>query len=653
MPREQLLGLTTDVDRLLAAGASAAGGSDSLRRRAKTLRELGKQVAALKPIADAIARVTQAAPTQVGSAFLDLVGMSRQIRASLATAGLAGDLQPLPQRGPWQTPLPVRDVEPLHQALAEAGPGREQALRDALARNAVDDLRLLPALLEALGDGHAPVADLVMNSALPVFGPAIVDDLRARLDLQGKAADSRRLALICQLDPSAGAELCRQALNDGNATLRIQALECLVSVVPPQEAEQAGLRFCEEKKSDLRQAALRALGEGAGNAALEALIAALGDKDDPIMWCAIGVLAALPNPQTTARLLRELETQLAAVDKPIAVPKKGKSKPPKADAERQQRLTHAGAILRVLGRRTDDQRQAAAAVVLPLARHADPGLRQAAVDALGGLGSAAPEVVPALIEALSDDEEDVALEAVAALKKIPPARCPAVVPALLDLVRDKKSNFDLRVEAVRLLPSHATRFGDQIIAVLRDLLKEKKSPLRVAVAEALAAIGPRARSAVPDLLEVLRQESDFYSAAGALCCRLEPEGATAIPGLIPLLADRKPNARSNAISELAGYGLRAQSALPALLARVRAGDLECDYADALVAIDPEGTTVLPELIAALDVRKASVRRGALVAIGKYHAKAQCAEEVINQLLMDGDRQIAHLAEFILRRIHGA
>src|SRR5262245_55365119 len=226
MPREQLVAFTADVDRLLAAGASAAVGNDSLRRRCKTLRDLGQKVAALNPVADAIDRVTQAAPSQAAPALLDLVVLSRRIRASLATAGVTGDLELLPESGPWRTPLPVRDVPPLIQALTQSGPGREELLKSTLERNAFGDLRLVSGLLEALDDGHAPIAELVAREALPAHGRAVLPDLRAGLNLQGKTADARRLLAICRIDASMGASLCRRALSEGSQPVRVQALEC-------------------------------------------------------------------------------------------------------------------------------------------------------------------------------------------------------------------------------------------------------------------------------------------------------------------------------------------------------------------------------------------------------------------------------------------
>src|SRR5947209_3402911 len=180
MPREQLLGLTAEVDRLLSAGAPAACGNDNLRRRSKTLRDLGKQVAALVPVADAVDRVVQATPKQAGPVFLNLIAVTRQIRASLTSGSVEGDLQPLASRGPWQTPLSVRELQPIAEALTKSGSGREAVLHDARDRKLYGDLRLVQPLLDAMGDGYAPVAELATEHGMTALGPAVVDDLRAQ-----------------------------------------------------------------------------------------------------------------------------------------------------------------------------------------------------------------------------------------------------------------------------------------------------------------------------------------------------------------------------------------------------------------------------------------------------------------------------------------
>src|SRR5262249_20044087 len=185
----------------------------------------------------------------VSPAFIDLLTVARQIRASFSRAGTAGDLQPLPESGPWQTPLWARGVYPLREALTQSGQGRETTLKEAVERKTLGDLRLVPGLLDALGDGYAPVADLVAGQALPAVGRAVLPDLRAGLDLQGKVIDARKLWAICLIDPKEGAEWCRKAIKEGNATLRVQALERLPEVGKPGEAEKAGLELSREKNA--------------------------------------------------------------------------------------------------------------------------------------------------------------------------------------------------------------------------------------------------------------------------------------------------------------------------------------------------------------------------------------------------------------------
>src|SRR5579883_3303360 len=166
MSREELLGLAADTDRLLVAGVAAAGG-DSLRRRAKTLTELGKKVPALAPVAETVGRVIGA--DKPGPAFLDLLVMTRQLRGSLAATRVDGPLTPLAGGGSWRTPLPVRELQPVYEALTQAGAGREEQLKDAAARELFGDLRLADALLEALEDGHPPVADAAAEQGLPAL----------------------------------------------------------------------------------------------------------------------------------------------------------------------------------------------------------------------------------------------------------------------------------------------------------------------------------------------------------------------------------------------------------------------------------------------------------------------------------------------------
>jgi HEAT repeat protein len=570
MPREQLLGLASEVGRLLAAGSSAAAGHDGLARRARALRELGAKVPTLAAVADAVERVTAAPPKQGGPAFLDLVVLARQIRGSLTSAGADGALEAVPASGPWTAHASLRDVGPVYEALTHSGEAREQTLKDAVERKIVGDLRLLPALLEGLSDGYAPVADLVAGQALPALGKAALPDVLARLDLQGKTADARALVAVCKIDPARGAELCRKALEEGSMPLRIQALGCLPDVGKPGEAERVGLELCQAKARDLRLAAIGALRAGQKDETLETLVTLLKDKDAYVCRAAQEALIALPHPQTTPRLLRELEAVLTALPPP---PKKKPGKQAGKQAilkatrgrgytEADRQVEDAVHLVRVVGEREDQQRLGAARAVLPLGRHYETSLRLAALEALGRIGPVTGEVVPTLQQVLDEKDTVVVATALEALERIAPAQREEAVGRVLELLEGRKLPDEVSHAAVRLLPPHTGRYGPRVLAALAAALKGKDWRSRYAVTHALIAIGPPARPILPDVLEHLRK-GELHPLRNVLPV-LDPEGEEAIPAAVRWLQDRKKEARVAALQTLLQYGPKAAPATEAV-----------------------------------------------------------------------------------------
>jgi hypothetical protein len=566
MPREQLLGLAADVGRLLAAGSPAASGHDGLARRARALRELGAKVPTLAAVADAVERVTAAGPKQAGPAFLDLVVLTRQIRGSLSAAGADGPIEAVPASGPWQTAASLRDIDPVYEALSRSGEGREQTLRDAVGRRAVGDLRLVPALLEALSDGYTPVADLVASEALPALGKAVLPDLLSRADLQGKKPEARALRAVCKIDAARGAGLCRQALAEGSNTLREAALECLPDVGKPGEAERVGLKFCQEKARDVRVAAVRALRVGTSDEALEAVVGLLQDKELQVSLAAEEVLTELPHPQTTPRLLRDLEAVLPGV--PVKGAKPSARGQRASDAE--QNLERAVRLVRILGLREDGQRLAAAGAVLPLVRHNHPQLRVAALGALAHLGPVTDAVIPACLEALREKHAATQKAALEALRPVEPGKRAEAVGRVLDLLEGGKLIDEAGGAALFLLPPHMDRYGPRILAALATAIQGKEWWCLYPATEAINAIGPAARPVLPRLLEQLHA-GQLNPLVQALLT-LDPEGAAAIPAATGWLEDRKANARVSALQVLRCYGPKAAGATEAVRKRLQDRD---------------------------------------------------------------------------------
>jgi HEAT repeat protein len=585
MPKEQLLGLADDVDRLLAAGAAAAIDNETLARRARTLRELSHKVPALAAVADAVERVVRAEPRQAGPAFLDLLQTARQLRASLALCGVAGEAEPIAESGPWRTPLSERDLRPLVHALTTSGGGREATLRDAASHGVLGDMRLAAVLLGALGDSYAAVADLVADEILPSLGKAMLPELLSRFEPSGKAPDARRLRAVCKIDHAAGADLCRRTLGleaesaeeeaprkakTASAPVRVQALQSLPDVVAPEEAEQIGLRLRGDRNGEVKAAALAALRTSGGDAALDALTAALLDPDHALRQAALNALTEMPHPGATARLIRELEPVVAALRAPPDGGK-GATEPPVVRARAQ---LHAACLITALGRRKWGDRAAAARALIPLADDADPQIRQQAFQALTALGPVAEEVVPVLEERLRDLQRSGPNWAVMrALSPFVEAYPDRLGPSVLNYLKTSMAGAYHFWPFVQTLTPLVKRYPGEVVEVLRRAAHVKNEWHGNLIAEVLTRLAPAGKELLPDLVLLLRANRgapspEFY----ALFARLD-DGKTALPLLIDVLSDRADQVRLYALQALAGYGPRARLAAAAVSSLVADPDM--------------------------------------------------------------------------------
>jgi HEAT repeat protein len=570
MPREQLLGLAADVERLLAAGIANAG-TDSVRRRAKTIRELGAKVPALVAIADAAERVTE--PTSAGPALLDLLVITRQVRASLTTSAIDGTLTPLPESGPWQTPVPVRDLQPLHEALTQSGPGRDERVKDAAARKLFGDLRLVSALMDALGGSYAPVAEAAADVGLPALGRGVLTELQSGLDLSGKAVDVRRLRAVCLIDIGVGSALCRRALDHGNSALRTEALKRLAAS-EGDEAEHAGLRFCGDKNRDVRVAAMSALGTGRSDAALDGLFKGLDDKESDVQLAAVEALGSVNHAAATRRLLERLsaghDTQEAATRASTAAKgKRSKSPNHVTPAAAQLREADQQTVLCMvaLGKRKDGDLKAVANAIFRFLLFSDYiGYHSAAVEALVSLGPVSNELVSALVAAT--ETESGAL-AVLVLESFPPASRTVALPALLALAERKGADFRGRYGALRVLAAHVDDCRADVLRVARAALADKTLYENQGIAETMEAIGimgPAAKPLLPDILNAYRNVPEKPTFAPPACrgiiARLDPDGNEAIPVLMELLRHKKAATQALALQALAGYGAKAAETRP-------------------------------------------------------------------------------------------
>ncbi len=130
-------------------------------------------------------------------------------------------------------------------------------------------------------------------------------------------------------------------------------------------------------------------------------------------------------------------------------------------------------------------------------KDSDPKFRAEAVDALGYFAKNNKERVPVLVAYLKDKDKSVAMKAA----KVVGSLGPEVLPTLLELLQDKSSTTTLirGTEAVGWIGSEAK----PAVPLLIQELKMADWDLRRASITALSRIGPEAKSALPDMIEVL------------------------------------------------------------------------------------------------------------------------------------------------------
>jgi HEAT repeat protein len=132
---------------------------------------------------------------------------------------------------------------------------------------------------------------------------------------------------------------------------------------------------------------------------------------------------------------------------------------------------------------------------------ADEEVRRAAAETFGTLGPAAKDAVPEARKLLTDSRADVRRRAAQALGYIGSDAAPAL-PELIDQFRD--ADADARAAAVRA----AASIGKIAVAPLTAALDDSDGRTRLGAVEALEAIGPEARPALPILERLAQQDPE-------------------------------------------------------------------------------------------------------------------------------------------------
>ncbi len=265
----------------------------------------------------------------------------------------------------------------------------------------------------------------------------------------------------------------------------------------------------------------------------------------------------------------------------------------------------------------------------------DETLRRRAIEQLGAGGSAAAAVLRKIIVIGSGDTRDTLRwlrageMAESALARIGAPAVPAIVDALGD------DNSWARIHAAGAVSRMHPAPVEAVERLARNLSHED-STVRTVSARALGEIGTAAAPAAPALVTTLRDEDRHAreAAATALGGIGAPAADVAHDALVEAFADGVEDVRAAAVQALAKVGPRS-SALSALLELLGSDDLASMYVpDTIGAMGAEAAPAVPRLIAALGHKDWDRRSSTAVVLGKLGPRAAAAADSLLGLLDD-------------------
>ena len=247
-----------EVRRLAIAGSTLAVGDFRLKKLVAPLEQVGAKVPVFAQVAKAINDLVNGKEAESAAKLLSLSTLLNAILYTQGQTGTQAEITELPMctAKSGTTRTSARVLKPLIEALTSSGGGRFELVKAAIDRGAFQDLRLIAPSIQALDDNYPELAELIGEKVLPAYGPGIAPFLKEKINLKGKKSDGRRLKILHQLDPAGNLELCKKALDEGSAEVKVAAIACLGQ---HEECLPLVIEESNSKNKILRNAALRAL----------------------------------------------------------------------------------------------------------------------------------------------------------------------------------------------------------------------------------------------------------------------------------------------------------------------------------------------------------------------------------------------------------
>lgn len=294
-----------EIRRLSIAGSAVAPGDFRLKKLVPGLEQARKQAPVFAKVAQGVNKLLESEERTSAEALLEVSTLVNAVLYTQGETDVPGELSPIESvdLGTQRTRNSARVLKPLLESLTTTGSGRVETVKEACERGLFQDLRLVGPALAAIDDPYPEIADMIAERVLPLYGRAIVPELREKFDVAGRGGQVRRLLLLNQLDPPGTRELVLKALEEGSKEMKVAAIGCLGD-------DATDLTFLLEqakaRAADVRTAAFQALAKLPTPDAVASLRTAVLGND---LKLAVEPVRNSRLPQVLAFTLEETESQ--------------------------------------------------------------------------------------------------------------------------------------------------------------------------------------------------------------------------------------------------------------------------------------------------------------------------------------------------------
>ena len=216
------------LEQAAIAGTGLLSEDFRLQRAAEGLKPLAAASPVFGKIDTGLTGLLAAPAEERSGLLLDVLALADAVVYTQGKTGMDGELEPLPAGAGQVQQLSYGQLNPLLTALTTTGGGRMEVVQSAWENHPemFTDFRVLPAVVEGLGDSYGELAELNAK-ILKQMGPAALPLLKEGFDPAGNKAMSRRVEVIAALEGAGASPWLREVLPQAKKDVRVSVLTAL------------------------------------------------------------------------------------------------------------------------------------------------------------------------------------------------------------------------------------------------------------------------------------------------------------------------------------------------------------------------------------------------------------------------------------------